>query len=223
VTPNGDVIVVGEFWSPASFGGAVLQPATYDRAFMTRYRNDGLYLSSQVLGAGAPGWSYAERVVVSPSGSIVVQVLETEKLDAAHPVEAAIHVFDNAMTETWSVNLSEHDHQLAPNGRALAVTSAGVVVSAVAANGPSPEHPDRREMEVIGVNDHGIASASSFGDRGAGAPQSPLLCSAATAPNGTMAFAGMTTGTIDLGMGPLVTHGTNDSDALVLLVEPPSP
>lgn len=216
VAANGDVWVAGGFSGPATFGGATLDPGAYSRAFLTRYRKDGLFLSSQVLGAGGAGRSDANHVAVSATGQIVVQTADQDALDG--PGYAAVHVFDDSAHETWSAKQTDVGN-FGAQLRSLATSPSGLIVS----SSWDDSTTGAGSMHVVSYDPTGHASTASFGSRVSGGVQETMPWGAAVASTGAIAYTGQFSGTVDFGMGPLATHGHADLDAFIVLVDPPAP
>jgi hypothetical protein len=215
ISANDDVIVAGQFTAPASFGGATLDPGAPDRGFIARYRKDGLFLSSQVIGAASPGMSLVTQVAASPAG-LVVQTMEDDgPQDLAHPVYAMVRVLDDSGQEMWSRKLDDHGN-ISPQLRTLALAPSGLIVSSAWDDKPSG---DAGSMEVVSYDPLGHASTTAFGNRmsfGQTVARGSVM-----GATGSVAFTGDFSGMVDFGAGPLTTHGQNDTDAYIVLLDPP--
>lgn len=225
VAANGDVWVAGTFSAPATFGGATLDPGSYYRAFLTRYRKDGLFLSSQVVGTGGAGTSSANSVAVSSTGQIIVQTVEQEVLDTQHPTFGAVHVFDDSANEISSYKQLDHG-SYSPQLRTLAISPSGVIMSSAWNDGPSDvDHPDQvhGSMQVDVYDPDGNTGSASFGDRTYGGTGQTMPWASAVGATGAIAYTGQFCGTVELGMGSLATHTVNDTDAFIVLLDPPAP
>lgn len=190
VTASGDVIATGFFLGPSSFGGVTLDPGAYSRGFVTRYRNDGLFLWSRVVGVGAPGNSAANQVTVGLSG-VVVQTTEHDDDTPWHPY-AGLHRFDDAGQETWAARFRQ-DGNYSPQLRALAIGPTGSIMSSTWVDAPQDvEHPElvTGTMEVVSYDLTGLSGTTVIGRRLlAGFNQTFVHGSAAT-QTGAIAVAG---------------------------------
>jgi hypothetical protein len=125
--------------------------------------------------------------------------------------------FDGDGRSLWSITRAGNDNQVFGP---LAVRPDGDLVSA---NWDEIDAPD----PVVGhVEITTFDRSGHFSQGGVGARVSPDyrgtgIAASAVGPHGELAVVGEFAGSIDLGFGPLVTHGTDDTDAFVLVVEPP--
>jgi hypothetical protein len=222
VDANDDVLVVGEFAAPATFGGDLLDSGAFDRAFLARLRKDGLYLSSCVVGAGGDGESMATQVALASSNVVVVQTVERD--DLRNPAYGFVHTFDDNDHERWSSKLADNGDGN-PQLRTLAIAPSGLIVSSAWDDAPyNADHPDQvsGSMEVVTYDPGGRTSTSSFGSRMLGGLQATLAVGSAIGSTGTIAYTGEFGGEVNFGTGPVQTHGQNDTDAYIVLVEPPA-
>jgi len=213
---NDDVWIAGQFTSPTTFGGATIDPAAQDRGFLVRYRKDGLFLSSQPVGAEGLWESSASQVVVSSAGQIVVQTTEVEAPDVW--ATAGVHVFDDTAHELWSTTVADNGN-ISPQPRTLATTATGVIMTSAWDDPPK----GAAAMEVVAFDPNGNHSMATFGSRTAPAGRATLARASAVGATGSIAWAGELSGAVDFGSGPVQTHGNGDSDAFIVLVDPPAP
>ena len=226
---NGDVLVTGTFSAPASVGGAVLYPETRIRTFLTRFRNDGLYVASRTIGPASPITSSLAEITVDVGGHIIIQQVETDESGVSTGPEsngalATLRVFDDGHHELWASQLRNYGGY-SPQVRTLATTPSGLIVSSAWTD--SPYNADNRaavpgSMEVVAYDVSGNVGRAAFGARHFAAPQSTLARATAVASTGALAFTGAFGGTVDFGTGALKTRGQDDTDIYIVAVDPPA-
>jgi hypothetical protein len=216
VAANDDVIVGGELNASASFGGATLDPGGLLRGFLARYRSDGLFLSSRMIGAGAPAVSSVRQVAASPSG-LVVRTVETDgPQDAAHPAFGMVRVLDDTGQELWSHRAADGNIN---HVGTLAVAPSGLIVSSAWDDNP---HQPVGSMDVVSYDPTGHPNTMSFGSQLPPTYEETVAFSSAVGATGAIAYTGQFSGQLDFGAGPLSTHGQNDLDAYLVLLDPPT-
>lgn len=227
VAPNGDILVAGTFTGPVSFGGAVLDPQARIRGVLVRYRNDGLYLSSQRIGRTAPYSTLDMNVAVDAAGHIVLQHGEQNDNGSATGDHAAarpnvLSVLADNGTELWNTEVVNHGGS-SPQTRTLATTPSGLIVTSAWTDNFDADGSALGSMEVLSFDADGHPGMSTFGAREGGTPQQTMAFDTAVAASGALAFTGTFGGKIDFGTGTTVgTPGHGDADAFIVLVDPPS-
>jgi hypothetical protein len=219
---NGDVLVGGSFDSPASFGGAVIDPAARVRGFLTRFRNDGLYLASFPVGPVAPYVSWGPDIRVDSDGHLVLQQVEVDESDGALQATqgSTLRVLDDAGNELWTTPIENHG-RYSPQSRALLTTPSGLIATAAWTDNPTTAAGN---MEILTFADDGSNTVSAFGNRMAlGSDPGTFAFGGAVSSTGALAFTGQFGGMIDFGTGPMTTRGQNDTDAFIVVVDPPTP
>lgn len=211
ITANGDIVIGGGFETPGSFGGATLDPAASTRGFLARYRSDGLYLSSQVFGSGSPSTSEVTQIDAIPSGIVV----RTTEASDAHHAYGVIHVLDDSGQETWSGPAADGNIN---NLGTLAVAPSGLIVSST---WDDNVHNEVSTMDVLSYDPSGDASSMTFGSQQRPTYKETFAWGCAVGATGAIAYAGEFSGQLDFGSGPLATHGQNDTDAYIVLLDPP--
>jgi len=215
VAPNGDVIAAGEFGGPTSLGGVVLTPDAFDRGFVTRFRNDGLFLTSRAIGEGGAGRSIATQVAVTADDLVVVQ---TQDRDDSMSSAGGIYVIAANLDDGWSARIAEHGN-ISSLPRALAIAPSEAIISSA-----WTDHPDdlTGNLEVVTYDASGHSDTASVGSRvfGGGSPATVTRSSAASAGDAA-AFVGEFAGQLDFGAGTIATHGNDDTDAFIVLIAPP--
>lgn len=227
IAANGDVLVTGTFTGPASVGGAILKPETRIRTYLTRFRNDGLYIASRTIGPASPISSRMPDLTVDAGGRIIIQ--QTEDDESTSPMArrslATLRVFDDTHQELWSAQL-QNNGSFSPQIRTLATTPDGLIISSAWTD--NPYNADNRAavpgaMEVVAYDEIGAAGMSTFGSRLLAAPAATTAYGTAVGSTGALAFTGSFAGTVDFGTGPVTTRGQDDSDIYIVLVDPPPP
>jgi hypothetical protein len=217
---NGDVLVGGSFTAPTSFGGAVINPDARVRGFMTRFRSDGLYLASSAIGPAAPYVSWGPQIRVGADGRIVLQQLEVDESEGATTTSqgSTLRVLDPNGVELWSMALANHG-RFSPQERALLTTPGGLIATAAWTDNPKTTIGN---MEVLTFAADGASTESSFGNRLAiSSDPGTFVFGAAVSATGALAFTGQFGGMVDLGTGAMATRGQSDTDAFVVVVDPP--
>lgn len=226
LAPNGDLLIAGSFIASASFGGAVINADARLRSFFARYRSDGLYLESRSIGPASPWMSDDPRLAVDASGQIVLQQIETDESQSVSNWDArrtTVRVFAEDGTEKWFSRLPNNG-DVSPQSRTLLTTVNGLIASSAWTD--EPYAVDNRgsvsgEMEVMTFDAAGSESVSSFASRVWAAPQATIAWSSTASPSGAIAFTGQFGGKIDFGMGPIATHGQDDADVFIVVMNPP--
>ena len=77
------------------------------------------------------------------------------------------------------------------------------------------------ELEVVTCDSGGGGSVATLGARRIAGQQPTLVWGTAVDATGAIAVTGIFGGTIDFGTGPLTTHGQDDSDIFIAVVNPP--
>ena len=225
IASNGDLLIAGIFTAPTSFGGAVINPNARVRSFFARYRSDGLYLESRAVGPVSPWTSAEPQLAVDGAGHIVLQEFESDDsrsydTDSAH---STMQAFADDGTALWSKRMVNRGSSLPLLGRLLA-TPNGLISSSSWADGPYNSE-DRGsvtgEMDVVAFDATGAVSVAQLGSRTWAAPTDTVLWDSAASRGGEMAFTGQFAGKIDFGMGPIATHGQDDADVFIVVVNPP--
>jgi hypothetical protein len=217
VAANDDVIVGGAFVAPASFGGATLDPAALARGYLARYRNDGLFLWSRVIGAASPGESEVAQVAAKPSG-IVVQTVDSDgEQGIRYPAYGVVRALDDSGQEMWSRKIAV-DGNINSADRTLMLAPSGPIVSST---WDDNVHSHAGSMVVVSYDATGHASTMEFGSRSSPGFKATLAWGSAVGATGASAYVGQFSGQVDLGTGPLSTHGQNDTDAYIVLLDPP--
>jgi hypothetical protein len=215
IAPNRDVIAVGGFGGPTSLGGAVLAPDAFERGFITRFRNDGLFLASRAIGEGGAGRSIATQVAVTAADLVVIQ---TQDRDDSVSSSGGMYVVDANLDDVWSDRIPEHGN-ISSLPRALAIAPSDAILSSA-----WTDHPDDMtgNLEVVTYDVSGHSDTASVGNRvfGGGSPATVTRSSATSAADAA-AFVGEFAGQLDFGAGAIATHGDDDTDAFIVLIDPP--
>jgi hypothetical protein len=216
LTSAGDVVVAGTFSGTGSFGGATLDATAPARGFIARYRNDGLYLWSHTFGIDN-GQTSAAQLAILGNDHIAVTDTETPTGSITNSPGRLIQL-DGDGHLLWTMGQTDSDD---PSFGELAVRPNGDLVAAkwreIGASNSVPGH-----IEIMTIDPDGHFSSGDIGSRVYQDYRSTRLAASAIGPHGELAVVGEFAGSIDLGFGPLVTHGTDDTDAFVLVVEPPA-
>jgi hypothetical protein len=196
---DGDILLTGSLLGPASVGGTTLIPIDDGDVFISRYRPDGVFVDSRVLGRANE--QTCGQAMVQPDGSIVMRVFGP--LDSAPDTLVAL---DDSLNEIWTA----HTDYTAFTFDSYSTVGAAMPIPK---QGSLPTGFDVARVEVDGsetIVSLGTAIAGS--QRGSGV----FL---ASSRDGVYAFGGEHNGTFDFGTGPI----TGDGDLLVVLVDPTSP
>ena len=226
VDSSDSVLLTGTIAAPASFGGAILDPAGSYRAFLARYRKDGLYVSSQVLGAAGPGQSNATQVATDHSDHVIVQTNEQADGNYRTYAYGVVHVLDVDDQELWSAELVDHG-DVSPLHRTLATAPSGLIVSSAWTDSPyNADHRDQvtGSMEVVAYDPSGHGTTSSFGTRLLGGLWETSAVGSTVGSTGTVAYIGSFAGAVDFGTGPMhsQSQNENDTDDFIVLLDPPT-
>ena len=216
VTATGDVIVSGVFAGSAAIGGAVLDALAPRRGFLARFRNDGLYLWSRTFGID-DGTTDASGIASIAGDNFVVTSFETPSSGWMDEV-ARITVFDGEGKPGWTTSTSVRDvREFGP-----LTVRGGDVIGAIWQEVESPSNPILGHIELATFDAAGEIRTGGVGRRVSDGGRQTMVRATAVGAHGELAVVGQLGGSIDLGFGPIVTHGTDDSDAMMLVLEPPA-
>jgi hypothetical protein len=223
VAPNNDIVVVGSFAGSASFGGAIHHTDSPIQGFVTRFRDDGLFLSSGVVGDPYPAESYASGVAIAANGDLAIQGWEyTDILDVNAKVYGAVFTLAPDDKELWrATQVMYPDDQL----RTIAATPDGHVVSAT---WQDVHDWTAGSLEVSRYDLAGGGATTSVGSRSSPAPSNlPWVGASTITTTGALVMDGTLYGTIDFGFGPIgradITRdnlGYANSGMFIVVVDP---
>lgn len=212
IAENGDIVVVGQFRGAASFGGPTYQ-ATALTGFLTRYRSDGLYLSSRAL-ANANSLAQVSKVAFRGSQTIIQYGHDVPGQSGDSILEA----LDPANTSLWSQSIANQSD--GPPYRTLAATDSGLLVSIAINNtlrfdaDPTTNHS---QMEVVTFDEDGTGGRVTMWLTTGG---NASVSDTAVGPGDSIAFAGSLAGSCDFGGAPVHTSGLQDGNAVIIVTEP---
>jgi hypothetical protein len=207
---TGDVIFDGSAAASISLGGQVIQTASGPWGFLARYHADGTYHWAEEIDANSAG-----TVTVDSSDQIVVESVRSTGDGMGHR-ELATFGPDGAQQSSYAQNPAA-----SPGG--LAVRPDGAIVSPEWIDSPyNSDHPDTVDghLEITAVSSTGAVATVDIGKRLLATYRGTGLRDTAVGPNGEFAFVGDLSGEILVGPTAIATHGTDDTDALVILVPP---
>lgn len=211
-SPTGDVVFVGGFSSPTSFGGEIVQSGGHQQGFLARYRADGSYVWARTI--GDPSVSTDLRgVTIDSNDRIVVEAFASEGTDAHQQALA-----------TFGPNGDpESNFALGSVSSGQAVTAGGTLVGSAWIDAPyDVDQPDLAagHLELTSTSTTGDVATTVLGKRLAQAGQGTGVSDIAIGPSGELAIVGDLAGEILVGPTAITAHGTNDTDALVILIPP---
>jgi outer membrane protein assembly factor BamB len=230
IAANGDLLVTGRFFAPTSFGGAVIDPESGSRPFLARLRRDGSYVASQAIGPTSPMVSFEPNMIVDPTGRIVIQHRERDFTDRSAPPETwpeltALRVFDDSGHELWSSHVPNRGNIVHLSPRTLASTRDGLIISSAWTD--EPYSGRQGAMEVFAYDADGTQGLATFGSRPVPAwnpPDATGVSGTAVSATGEIAFTGTYDGGVDLGTGPLFSHGPSGTiDIFIVMIDRPAP
>ncbi|HEY3746073.1 MAG TPA: SBBP repeat-containing protein [Gemmatimonadaceae bacterium] len=207
---TGDVIFDGYAAASISLGGQVIQTAAGPWGFLARYHADGSYLWAEAIGASSAG-----TVTVDRSDQIVLETTQSTGDGMGHR-ELTTFGPDGAQQSSYAQNSAA-----SPGG--LAVRPDGAIVSPEWIDSPyNSDHPDTVDghLELTAVSSTGAMATVDIGKRLLATYRGTGLRDTAVGPNGEFAFVGDLSGEVLVGPTAIATHGTDDTDALVILVPP---
>jgi hypothetical protein len=214
---NDDVILAGAMANmPAPVGGATLTPSTQYDSFLTRFRNDGLYLASQLVSGDPNNQSSATGLTIDADDHVVLQLSELELSSGRPQSHETLDAFDESGHEVWSATLADNG-DIGPQTRTLVTMPNGYIVSSAWDDGPAAV---AGEMEQVALDSSGRTSTTDFGQRMLAGQQETVTGGAAAGANGTLAYVGTFSGEIDLVNTPLMNPGQGDTDVFIVLLDP---
>jgi hypothetical protein len=132
---------------------------------------------------------------------------------------STVHVLDETGLELWSTRIANQG-RFAPQERALLTTPDGFIASAAWADHVMTLTGG---MEVVTFDLDGSNTLSTFGSRlMIGEGGGTFVFGGAVSSSGAIALTGTFGGMLDLGTGTMTTRGHNDTDAFVVVVNPPA-
>lgn len=201
-SPTGDVVFAGQFTSPLSFGGEIVQPGAPQQGFLARYRADGSYVWARAIGAADD----VRRVTVDPDDRIVVETFFAEG-SVDHQQALATFGPDGDTKSNYALPLSTTGH---------AVTADKTLVSSQWVDSDS----GAGHLELTSIGFTGEVATSEVGERLSPPGGATVVRDIAIGPSGELAVVGDLAGEILVGPTAITAHGTNDTDALVILIPP---
>jgi len=211
IAPNGDVLVVGQFYGATAFGGPVLaMPAgTSLGAFVTRFRADGLYLASSVVPPSGFEQSLGLAVAIDPAGSTVVLTQEASPSQGKDAVKV-VHVLDDALDQLW----------VAEANGPIAFTDDGALLTAEWRDGPTVTPTGALQLSTVDAS--GVTWSGSVGSRVVYAPRLTFIRAATARTGRGVALLADLTGTLEIAGTELAAVGgqQNDIDALLIMLDP---
>jgi hypothetical protein len=217
MSQTGDLVVTGSFSTTMSFeGGVIVNPDAQVRGFVARYHGDGSFMWASPIGPSGADRSRTSlgTVTIDALDRIIIQGDETSTAlyDNTSP---AVNVLDAAGSPEWTY--TGHNADSTPLGGIVA-RADGTVVTSGWVDDVAIDTSGKLQLRLFDVS--GNMATSSLGKRLLRGGRMTLVRASAVGPNGEIAIVGDLGGEILLGQGPIESHGTNDSDALVVLIEP---
>jgi hypothetical protein len=214
VSPTGDVITVGALSAPAMFDGEWLVPNANSRGFVARYHGDGSYLWSRTLGIANPdGQSSLNSAAITSDDRIAI--CGTQQISSFSEA-ITLDVLDATGAEQWNFTNSLEASYYPPKP---AILQDGTIASPFWFDDLRQQNPPGY-LELSAFDRSGSRSAVDIGNRLTIGGRQTAVRSAAVGPHGEIAVTGVLGGEVVIGGGAIATHGTNDSDALVVLLPP---
>jgi hypothetical protein len=216
VAANNDVVLAGSLSVPTSVGGAVLTPATSTSTYLTRFSNNGSYVTSSIVGSHV---EWPTGVAVDEAGDVVVQTFDNDNPASSRP--SNVYAIDDNGDELWSAQLAD-DSNYSPLYRTLAIAPGDYVVSSAWDEAPDGSSGN---MQVVALDATGSSSTSTFGAISVSAPAETSANASAISPSGAAAYIGNFVGTIQLAGTELAAQNQtpidDPSDVFIVLLAPP--
>ena len=228
VDGSGNVVLAGNFSETADFGGGPLVSSGGTDIFLAKYDTNGVHQWSQRF--GGPNGDSGEGVAVDIAGNIFATGAFRDTVDfGGGPLvnegngDAFLVKFNAAGFHEWSEHFGGVDGAI---GNELAVDGgSGNILLVGDFNGtgyfggpPLTSHGDRDI--VLATYD---ASGAHLMSQGYGSPGFDRGLSIGTDGTGTLVVTGFYEGSVDLGGGPLVSNGGNDTFLAKFSDEPEPP
>jgi hypothetical protein len=211
-SPTGDVVFVGLITSATNFGGEILQPPSSPQGFLARYRADGSYVWARTIGESNTS-TVLRGVLVDSNDRIVVEKFSFEG--------TADH--QQSLATFGPGGDAESNYPLDTVTTANAVIADGTLVSSQWIDAVyDSDHPDLAtgHLELTSVTPAGDVVTSNIGKRLSPAGNENGVRRIAVGPSGELAIVGDLAGEILIGPTAITAHGTNDTDALLILIPP---
>lgn len=213
----GNVLVTGDFKDKIDFGGGPIQGAAGRDAYLAKYSESGGLLWARTFGAKAD--DRGKDLAVGSNGDVVVTGFSATAVDfGGGPVGDVgqgifLARFDAAGNHLWSKKFGNYTEvSVAQEGRSVAVDAAGSVFL-LAGDGGTIDFGDGPLVNA-GHDDIYMAKFDAAGtllwSKRIGGPDVDHGVDIAVDSAGNVVLAGWTTGTADLGGGPLTSAGGAD-------------
>lgn len=214
VDPMGSVIVAGGLSGPTDFGGGTLTPNGGSAAFVAKYSSLGAHIWSKFFGDSTAG---ATDVALGEMDTIVVGGGFKGTLDfgggmlaSAGDWDLFLAALDPAGMHVWSKRFGDASPQIA----GLLVSADGAGNLALAGEFTGSLDLGGGSLVSAGAGDGFVAKLSPVGghvwSHRFGDAKSQWVSDTATNGAGETAIVGSFQGTVDLGLGPIVSAGGFD-------------
>jgi hypothetical protein len=198
-----------------------MNPNARQRGFIARYHGDGSYMWSGPIGPSDSDSSETDLGVVTIDALDRIIFQGNEAATSAEPGNESptLHVLDANGASEWTY--SHHNPDSEPLG-GLSTRPNGTVVSSVwnaVPDGADPNQlPGSLELHLFDMD--GNLKTSSLGKRLTPDGRGTYIRDSAIGPSGELAVVGELGGEVLIGQGAIESHGTNDTDGLVIMIEP---
>ena len=215
MSPTGDVVIAGQLSTTMYLDAQAIDPRSSQSGFVARFHGDGSFVQFAFVG-DASGRTEVGPVAFDTRDRIVV---ETQQ-EPTTPLRGGtttpyVSVVDSAGL-LWSKESALT--RLPP----LVTRLDDSTVTAFWNDSPyNADHPDqvRGHLELDVFDLAGNTVTAHLGQRLVAGLRDTIIHDAARGPRGEMAFVGELGGEVIIDQ-PIEAHGTDDTDALIILVEP---
>jgi len=216
ISQTGDLVVTGSFSTTVSLGGGIMNPDAQSRGFVARYHGDGSFMWAGPIGPSGTDRSRSSlgSVTIDALDRIILQGDETSTAtyDGTSPT---VNVLDAAGSPQWTY--AGHTDSSMPLG-GLVTRADGTVVSSAWVDDVGTDTSGKLQLRLFDMS--GNMATSSLGKRLLQAGRSTFVYAASVGPSGEIAVVGDLSGEVVIGQGPIESHGTDDTDALVVMIDP---
>ena len=154
-------------------------------------------------------------MTIDPLDRIIFQGNEAATADFRSDSQT-VHVLGPSGGSQWTYS-GQH-----PNGSellgGLSTRPDGTVVSSTWFDNADADHTGSLQLHLFDMA--GNVKTSSIGQRLIAGGRNTTIHDSAIGPSGELAVVGDLGGEVLIGQGAIESHGTNDSDGLVILIEP---
>jgi hypothetical protein len=190
-----------------------MNPNAMSRGFVARYHGDGSFMWADAIGPAGTGQSrtFLGSVTIDALDRIILQGDENSSAPADN-MSPTVNVLGPDGARQWQY--AGHTSDSEPLGGLIGRPN-GTIVSSTWVDDIGADASGRLLLRLFDTS--GNMSTSSLGRCLLQAGRQTLVRASAIGPSGEIAVVGQLSGEISIAQGPIESHGTDDTDALVVI------